>query len=179
MHGNGKEVIGRILRTCDEMLKDRGCAAVSWCEEEVEGGILFLRGRGGEEVDVFLLSEPKVGVKQARAILDKSGERNVVLVSLEGATPFTKKECEGRTVQFMLARDLCVNVTKHSLVPTHTMVDSPPPNMSVEQLPRILDTDPIVQYYRWPIGSVVKVCRVFAGNEEIPYFRVVAPAPSS
>ena len=55
------------------------------------------------------------------------------------------------------------------------MACTPPAGVTREQLPRILDTDPVVRYHAWPCGAVVRVWRVFGGHEPIPYFRVVAP----
>ena len=69
-----------------------------------------------------------------------------------------------------------VNVTRHALVPKHDKVDAPPPSTSVEALPKILTTDRVVQYYAWPVGTVVRVWRCYGGHEPVPYFRVVAAA---
>ena len=48
--------------------------------------------------------------------------------------------------------------------------------MNPEFLPRIFDTDKVVEYYNWKIGDVVKIRRVFGGHEPFDYFRVVVAA---
>ena len=163
--------------TCEEMLRDRGCARVT-CEadalETIRDGTPLLRGRGGRvDYDIYVHGEERVGVKFARNVLEAS-DSSVVIVSIEGPTPFTRKECEGRPVQFLLARDLCYNVTHHALVPHHERVaEAPAPP---DKLPKILDTDSVAQYHGWPVGTVVRVWRHFGGHEPVPYFRVVALA---
>jgi DNA-directed RNA polymerase subunit H (RpoH/RPB5) len=163
------------------MLRDRGCARVAR-GADVRAALdaapaPALTGRGGPaDYDVYVHGEERVGVKYARAVLERAGGARAVVVSLEGPTPFTRKECEGRPIEFFRAAELCANVTRHALVPRHERVDAPPAGVAREQLPRIHDTDPVVRYHAWPCGAVVRVWRVFGGHEPIPYFRVVGPA---
>lgn len=179
LHGDGRDIVMRTLRVLREMLSDRGCTSITdlvdpgdIAEAIARGGCL-LKGRGPSiRVDVYFAPEDKVGVKYVRSILEQREEAaDVVVVSVDGATPFTRKECEGRAIQFFLARDLCFNVTKHSLVPKHERVQEFPGTR--EELPQILDTDPIVQYYNYPPGVVLRTMRPFGGHEPIPYYRVV------
>lgn len=188
VHGDGRECLQRILTTCEEMLRDRGCdlgvvrADDPWAVLEAGGTTPVMQGRGPDLcVDVYVHGEEKVGVKFARTILEACEDENVhvVVVSPQGATPFTKRECEGKPIQFFLARNLCVNVTKHQLVPKHERVEPSTLPWPVERLPRIYDFDPIVQYHNWPLGTVVRVSRCFGGHEPVPYFRVVVSAASS
>lgn len=169
VHGDGHEVHRRVLRTCEEMLRDRGCARVERLDEPA------LRGRD-PDIDVHVLDEERVSVKAARAALDARAHDGVqvVIVSLEGPTPFARRECGGGPVQFFCARDLCVNVTRHALVPKHERVENAPVPRAL--MPRILDTDRVVQYHNWPVGTVVRVWRCFGGHEPVPYFRVVTAA---
>ena len=167
------------------MLRDRGCETVVRAADPlaaIEAGTPpVVRGRGAKaNVDVHVHTDDKVGVKWARSVLDAREDEgiSVVVVSIDGPTPFTRKECEGKPIQFMLARDMCVNVTRHQLVPKHECVDAPPPGVSADELPKILESDPIVQYHDWPVGTVVRVVRRFGGHEPTPYFRVVSPAVS-
>ena len=124
---------------------------------------------------MYLHAEDKVGVKFVRTVLE-AASGDVIIISLDGPTPFTKKECDGKRIQFFLIKELCENITHHSLVPKHERVESLPPDILKEHLPLILETDPIVQYHNWPIGTVVRVLRSFGGHEPIPYLRVVSSA---
>lgn len=181
VHGEGRDVIERILNTCEQMLHDRGCLHVSRTANALEviaeasRPVLSGSTAEGRRIEVYVHGDEKVGVKFARQLVEQSEDADLVIVSLEGPTPFTRKECEGRRVQFLLARDVCFNVTHHHLVPKHEVVPCPPFDLTPDQLPRILDTDPIVQYYNWPVGTVVRVWRCYGGYEPTPYFRLVSP----
>lgn len=168
------------------MLTDRGCTHVAriaegdlqTCLSVHNGHVLSGEDDAGEmRHRVYLHHEDRVGVKYARSILDANKEPGtcIVIVSTEGPTPFTRRACSeyGTAVQFMLVRDLCVNKTRHCLVPRHERVEAPPPGVEVAQLPRILDQDKIVQYYNWPVGTVVRIRRCFGGHEPVDYYRVV------
>ena len=182
VNGDGSRNLRNILITCREMLIDRGVDEVSEhaLEEDPDGTGLVLSGtssQSGCRTSVHVCMEDRVGVKFARGVLESSDEDVLhVVVSIDGPTPFTRKECQ--RIQFFTALELCKNVTHHCLVPEHRRIDAEqlPNGMQVDRLPRIQDTDRVVQYYNWPCGTVVKIKRVFGGYEPIDYFRVVAPA---
>jgi DNA-directed RNA polymerase subunit H (RpoH/RPB5) len=126
---------------------------------------------------VYIHNEERVGVKYARYVLDE-GEQNGgfgIVISTDGPTPFTRRECEGKRIQFFLARDLYVNIVDHCLVPKHEAVSEPPSGVKKEELPCMESTDKIAQYYDWTPGTIVKITRVFGGHEPIPYYRVIVP----
>ena len=182
VNGDGSRNLRSILNTCREMLHDRGFDGVSQraLDEDPDGTGLVLSGtssQSGDRISVHVCMEDRVGVKFARGVLESMDEDVVhVVVSIDGPTPFTRKECQ--QIQFFTALELCKNVTRHCLVPRHQRIDAEqlPPGMQVHHLPKILDTDRVVQYYNWQCGTVVKIKRVFGGYEPIDYFRVVAPA---
>ena len=161
------------------MLHDRGFENVS--ERSLEEndnslGLALIGQRGnGERLRIHVCMDDRVGVKFARAVLELE-DSSAIVVSIDGPTPFTRRECD--SVQFFNAIELCKNVTHHCLVPMHVRVDASelPNGMKVMNLPRLLETDRIVQYNAWPCGSVIKIKRVFGGYEPITYFRVVTPA---
>ena len=121
VHGAGHDVVVRILTTCEQMLRDRGCADVQVLRDaracfDVEDTSPAITGRGGtrgDDYDVYVHSEERVSVKAARAILERSNGVRAIVVSVEGPTPFTRRECDGQPVQFFTARELCVNVSRH------------------------------------------------------------------
>ena len=179
MHANGRDLVDRSIRTCQEMLHDRGCTkiVVDSIEQVMESPIPLpvVKGRGGlVDIDVFFHAEDRIGIKYARTVLDQPGNSLKIIVSCDGPTPFARKECDCKDVQFMQVKHICVNKTLHELVPKHEVVDLPPVGIDVKHLPRILESDPIVRYYGWPTGTIVKIMRKFGGHEEIPYFRVVS-----
>ena len=187
IHGDGRWVLERIVTTCEQMLRDRGCIRVERCEDDLcetilDGSMPVMQGwySSGARIALYVHAEDRVGVRFARMAIEREMSRpddpcELVIVSPEGPTPFTRKECEGKGVQFIPARSVCQNVLRHALVPKHERVETGPHNVRREHLPRILDTDAIVQYHNWPLGTIVKIERNFGGNEPSVYFRVVSP----
>lgn len=192
---NRAETVIRILNTCEEMLVDRGYVVTYRIHDpdlvgkRINPVIIGHRAEDTEDntkassILVFVVGEEdKVGVKTLRNILSLGGEgkdesdicstTSYIIVSKDGPTPFTRKEANSR-IQFFKAKELCFNVTKHALVPKHEVVTSLPPGVDVKELPKILDTDPVVQHYNWPPGTVLMVMRKFGTDQPIPYYRVV------
>ena len=167
------------------MLRDRHCVEVA-TEHDVldaieQGNRPVVHGMcaDGKLISIYIHVEEKVGIKFARNLLESAKENeSIVIVSLEGPTPFTRKECDDKKIQFMNAKDVCVNKTRHMLVPKHEKIECPPDGMQVADLPKISELDPIVQYYNFEVGSILKMMRTFGGHEKIPYYRVVTAASS-
>ena len=179
IHGNAKNIM-KILTTCEEMLRDRGYYQVQRTNDVEKSishtsSVVWGEKENGQRIDIYMSDDDKVGVKYARQLLEKkiNAHFQVIIVSTDGPTPFARKEGDGHDVQFMTAKNLCFNVTQHALVPKHEVVEKPPNGLRCEQLPRILEVDPIVQYYNWPVGTIVRVSRCYAGHETISYFRYV------
>lgn len=188
--GDPERTLTLIATVSERMLRARGADEVQRADnvlqalEHENGHILSAAASGeGRSWDVFVHTDERIGVKYARAIIDECEERGskAILISIEGPTPFTRRECEGRPVQFFLARDMCVTIVDHCLVPRHERVDASqlPPGVDCHDLPRMEQTDKIAQYYDWPPGTVVRIERVFGGHEPIPYYRIVVPSTST
>ena len=185
LNTDGNVVLRKVLQTVEEMLNDRGCTNVRVSpnvaksinqSKRVVWGLPSEDGRV-PATDVYISTEDKVGVRFARHIVEQSGnDVKVICVSTGGPTPFTRKECDERSIQFISALRLCTNVTKHALVPKHTVVTDC--KYATDLLPKMLETDPVAQYYAWPIGTVIKVNRTVGCGEPIAYFRVVVSASS-
>lgn len=186
--GDSRKVVERIVTIGEAILTRRGASWVERAGDDVVACVTQGRGHvvsGGTEDgvrwDIYVHGEDRVGVKYARAVLEECEERGsrAIVVSIDGPTPFTRKECEGRSIQFFPAREMCVDLVEHCLVPKHEAVDAPPPGVTKEELPRMESTDKVAQYYDWKPGTVVKITRVFGGSEPIPYYRLVVPASTS
>ena len=104
-----------------------------------------------------------------------------MLVSLHGPTPFTRKECNPQ-VEFFTYKQLFINITKHSLVPKHELVtnaerqilkDNYALSDSFNELPKILCTDPICQYYAFSPGDIVRITRTIGTTEPLFFYRYV------
>lgn len=173
IHTDGLRMLRSILTTCQQMLTDRGCVGVCVADDPVKEMVASRPVVRSNQTLVFLHMEDKVGVKFARSIVEQSGDHLAVCVSIDGPTAFTRNEFHSSNLQFMLCKTLCVNLTRHKLVPKHTLLTDRS-GYDPKTLPLLLESDPVVQYYNWPVGSMVKIDRVFAGNEPIPYVRLIS-----
>lgn len=185
--GDAGRIVGIIADVCEAMFRRRGAVTVernhggdvTKCITNGKGHVMWATSDTGKRWDLYIHAEERVGVKYARSVLDECEARDgshAVVVSIEGPTPFTRRECEDRNIQFFLAREMTVNIVDHCLVPKHELVDAPPEGILVENLPRMEATDKIAQYYDWKPGTIVKITRVFGGSEPIPYYRQVVTA---
>ena len=178
VHADGDHIIKCLLKTCEEMLLDRGCSRVCRAEDihsqatdPLPKAVLSGHAEDGSGYEIFLCAEgDRVGVRYARAVLERPGDLQPVIVSVLGPTSFTRRECA--SIQFFTAKELCYNVTRHALVPKHTPISST--DMDASVLPKISKSDPVVRYYDWRCGTIVHIHRTFGGFEPYPYFRVVA-----
>ena len=134
----------------------------------------------------FFHNEERIGVKQMRTWYENHIGGDLIIVSLEGPTAFTKKEAEHnyKNIQFFCYQNLCVNVTKHSLVPKHekmTKQDIEQLNIKItddEEWPKLYTNDAISQYYNFKPGDLIKITRTIGYPEPIYYYRLVSVAPT-
>ena len=187
-----EQVLVSTLRTCIEMLKDRGLDFVQACQtiDEITQNIIDARpivtasGRGPHTC-IYFHNEDRVGVKAMRQWIESSIADAIIVVSLEGPTAFTRKEAEHNCpqVQFFLFRDLCVNITRHSLVPKHERITEKeiPLQLSatMHELPMLWTTDRVAQYYAYRSGDLVRITRTAGTQEPVHYYRIVRPPPAS
>ena len=119
---NTKYVLSRCLKTCEEMLRDRGCTQVEThpnVNDAMESGETVMKGRGRTSIDIYFHNEDRVGVKIVRNLIETNSVDLIVLVSTEGPTTFTRKEAEDMNNQFFTFKEQFVNLTRHCILPKH------------------------------------------------------------
>lgn len=185
-------ILERILKTSIEMLKDRGYTVNNDCRtlgdvkyKIQEGDPIFFGDKIGEDSDesvvVFYHNEDRVGVKHLRHWNEKYAQNKIIIVSLEGPTAFTKKEADHNhpNTQFFLFKSLCVNITRHELVPKHEKLGADQKNQmtrkvsSMEEWPKLYTNDVIAQYYDYKPGDLIRITRTIGYPEPIYYYRLV------
>lgn len=132
----------------------------------------------GDQIYVFFPDETRNKALGVRPIADKANrmERDnvnrAIIILQTGLTPYARQAVErvndaGRfRMEVFLENEMLVNITKHQLVPQHTVL-SPEDKKALlvryklkeSQLPRIQKTDPIARYYGLVHGQVVKITR--------------------
>jgi len=135
---------------------------------------------------VYFHNEERIGVKQLRLWNEIHADCNVIIVSLEGPTAFTKKEADQNyeNIQFFLFKDLCVNITKHAIVPKHELLDTTEVQKINYQIsdngsewPKLYTTDAISQYYNFKPGNLIRITRTIGTQEPVYYYRLVCTPP--
>jgi len=87
---------------------------------------------------------------------------------------------EYKHVEIFMNKNMIFNITHHQLVPKHTLLSSEEEeeilekyNTTKNKLPKILRTDPIVQYYGMKPDQICKIIRKSPEVGESVYYRLV------
>ena len=91
------------------------------------------------------------------------------------------KEDYGTKIQVFFHDELIYNITRHVLTPKHELLSPdemkkfyndmnsiPGETTKAQNLPRILEGDPVIKYYGWLAGGVVRITRRNIGVATIP-----------
>lgn len=174
-------ILASVSRTCQEMLRDRGCVSVDTCDDpeellrRMEDMERVMHGSGETSIDVFFMLEERVSVKNIRILMEASTANTTIFISTDGPTTFAKKEAHtqwGYGIQFFRFVDLCMNITQHVLVPRHSLHIGKR-NHKDEHYPRMLVSDPVCQYYNFRVGDLIHVERKHGCVQSFDYFRLV------
>lgn len=126
-----------------------------------------------EKMFVFFPDEPKIGVKTVQAYVVKMEEekvnRAIVIVRL-GLTPSARQAMRNVAPEYImeefLESEMLINITEHELVPKHILLNAEEKEelfsrykLKENQLMKILTTDPVVRYYGYKRGQVIKIIR--------------------
>ena len=165
--------MNRVFQTIEEMMTDRGYTS--------SNQILYKK-TGEEDIIIIFVTETKLGInniKQIKSTLDSNDISHCIVIYSNSITSFAKNNIDELqkmyTIELFCTKELSYNVTKHTLVPKHTIMPHKFKkqllttfNISEKKLPCISASDPICRYYNAPIGSLIKIDR----NPGI-YFRLV------
>ena len=132
----------------------------------------------GGDVHVFGVIHDKLSIgliKEYIAHMSGINCTHFIVVYGSSVTPPVKKLVEQTSViciELFSSDELGYNVTKHVLVPTHTLAtrdEYAQVRPYIAKIPRILASDPVVRFLGFARGSVVKVVR----KNGVVLFRVV------
>ncbi len=111
-----------------------------------------------------------------------STANELIIIVKENITPRVTNilQVMESNVQLFCMDELLINITEHQLVPKHELLSDEQKTQLLtfykcneNDFPAILDTDPIVKYYNWKVGSCIKITR------HSPYYRIVKSVMNS
>lgn len=183
----------KILNTVHEMFSDRGYALVpktEWSKKNTQLEDLRVIGKSAAGlVFVYFATDIKVPVKKIREYIQHMEENKVnhaVIVHAHQITPGAKSELTQKKIETFQSKELFENITRHTLVPRHEQVKTDQEVQAImkqyhiqskNEFPIYYTSDPVVRYYGWEPGTVVKIERRLGGlkDPEI-YYRIVRSA---
>jgi len=123
-------------------------------------------------IHVEFAQEPSVGIKHLKAFAQLLSEKNYYTGIYVTQTPPTSSALKiipsllPTIMEIFREEDLLVNISKHELVPKHTLLSAEDKKRLLEryrlketQLPRIRVDDPMAKYLGLRRGQVVKIIR--------------------
>lgn len=187
---DGAAIVAKCYGVLHEMLENRNLRVTSKCQtaevllQRIDDGTPVLAARDDSEspsVLVFIDTEDRTGVKLVRTLREQNMGSALIVINVEGATHFTKREvCDVDDIEFWMFRELLMNPTSHCLVPKHTALDADAAKrlctdicVLPEQFPLLLETDIIARWYRFARGTIVKIERKGLAHESGVYYRQV------
>eukprot|EP00758_Cryptobia_borreli_P009536 Tbor_TRINITY_DN5489_c4_g2::TRINITY_DN5489_c4_g2_i3::g.24482::m.24482/K03013/RPB5, POLR2E; DNA-directed RNA polymerases I, II, and III subunit RPABC1 len=171
---------GSIAR--DRMMLD--CRAVSHEDAELNGNVVmmvFFNGEasvGAKEFAMYRESIPQgPGYTIKRIIIVHSGKLNPAVKS----SGFLNSSNNQVRIECIEEQKLIVNITHHELVPKHEPLSPSEAkdvlkaySLELSMLPRILSTDPVVEYFGLERGRVFRITRKSeTAGEYVTYRQVV------
>ncbi|KAL7422692.1 DNA-directed RNA polymerases II 24 kDa polypeptide (RNA polymerase II subunit 5) [Cryptotrichosporon argae] len=131
------------------------------------------REKAGDRIYVNFCSEKnvsKAAMKSFITALDQVNANRGIIIWSEKMSPAAKKTLQEMQSEYHLEdfseTQLLVNITKHFLVPKHTVMTPEEKAALIKryrlkdtQLPRIMITDPVARYYGLRRGQVMRIER--------------------
>lgn len=154
----------KILQTCIEMFNERKYEIISINDKMIH--CIYKE----DHIYLFNYKNEKLDIGKIRDIIQmmtKFGSNHCIVVYKDSITASVKKIIEDKSNNFEIEtfteNDLSYNITKHVLVPRHEKVDDDEAKKLKKQygtkFPNILLNDPIVKFYNFKCGNIIKITR--------------------
>ena len=195
------QIYRNAWNTCIEMAKDRGFEVDQNYSLITDNDFKYMLFE--KKIDIFaensdktraiffkFVLAPKIKPSTIKVIIDEIKKEceytNIDLIIILKSKPnntITKIEKEYTTnIQIMWCKQLQFNITKHVLVPTHTKCNDEEINellktynlLTKVQLPLISRDDPVIRYYNYKPGDVIKITGTkMSFNPNYEFYRTV------
>ena len=166
-------------QTLQEMLTDRGYTGVP---------LLHSTTFVNPDTLVAIYADTKLGISNVKEITqlleDNTDAKRCIVVYKGNITPYAKSALNAleQSIETFSTSELNYNVTRHTLVPKHELMDNTfktelcsQLRISEKKLPVMHKTDPVARYYGANVGQLFKITRIGFDGRQSPYFRIVVP----
>lgn len=146
----------------------------------------FLAQKDASNMVVHFLDDEKVGRKGLEALIEEYERENIyeiIFITHSSLSPACHTHISllpRFNIEIFREEELKFNVTKHSLVPRHRILNVFEKEnvlqrlkLKVENLPKILSTDVISRYYGAKHGDIIEITRKSQTAGECLYYRAV------
>ena len=155
-----------IYKTILEMLSDRNYI--------INYPINNMITKINDNLLVYFIEDNKVGINNIKSVqeaLDDYNVKHCIVIFNGSITAFAKTYIHKLTEQnyeleFFNSQELAYNITHHSLVPEHKLLNIDEKNallkhynVSEKHLPCILRTDPVARYFNAKPGNIFQILR--------------------
>ena len=161
----------KVRQTLSEMLEDRGFdgSSIPTIDPDDEECHFFVKHKDTPQRVGLMYICAKVGIKAVKQVEEMLNEvESFILIYGNAVTPSAKAYIDSAhlCIELFHKKELMFNVTKHSMVPKHEIIDKQTKlqlctehKVSEKQFPRILKTDPVARYLGLKPGQLVKITR--------------------
>jgi DNA-directed RNA polymerase subunit H (RpoH/RPB5) len=115
-------------------------------------------------IDPLKRKDKMISTDQIKATLQEYPGPKILIVPFK-LSPQAKKELAPHKLQVFTFDQMVINIPKHHLYVTHSLCEA----QNGEFLPKISVLDPVVRWFNFPVGSVLKIDRT-----DCPVYRLVA-----
>ena len=171
-----------VHKTLLEMMTDRGYDSINELNNNL---IITQRNNPFDKKLILNVNEQKTGVKSikifGKLINDHSCNSGMIIYK-QSITSFAKSLLNDicRNIELFNEQELHFNITKHSLVPKHELLNESDKKQvlksmrcNIKQLPFLLKQDPVCRYFNFEKYSVIKIHRKSETNGVYHCYRVV------
>ena len=153
-----------------QMLEDR---KYEYVEKYEENNTILFKNKDVKVLVYFSNYNNKSNKEYVRNIIEEAEKieiTHIILVNEVPLTPSANKYIEmyPMKIEFFLFEELRFNITKHTLVPKHVLLDTKESAEIIEYygkkfLPQIKQKDPISRYFNADIGQIFRIYRIEGG----------------
>jgi DNA-directed RNA polymerase I, II, and III subunit RPABC1 len=162
------------INICLKMLSVRGYNII---ENDQENNTIFAQ-KEDDKLVVFFCTDDKFNIQSLKRYISQTKDlelEHCIIIYKDQITSSASKQIDNLDceVELFCRKELQYDITKHRLVPQHSKV---PDNLAMiirkkdgHNLPQILKTDPVVRFYNFKKGDIIKISRHSEDGDYIIY----------